>query len=524
MLATILQIPECTIETVQVERDAAIITLTSSRKQGKCPRCQHISTSVHSYYHRHPADLPLCGLRVQLRLRSQRFRCVNEQCPQKTFCARLAEWLPAYARRTTRLAETLHAAGLTAGGQAGSSLLQSVHIVASRDTVLRTLRTTPLPERDTPRVLGMDDWALRKGQTYGTILVDLEKHRVVDLLPDRQAETVSAWLQDHPGVEIVTRDRSGAYATGISQGAPAAEQVADRFHLLQNLTETTAHVMQRYAPEIKATLQGQTSNHPEAPDAQPVLPVTITAADMRRMARVQEVHRLHEVGQYQSEIACQLHISRKTVHRYLQMAPEAVMLQRRPRRSLITPFVPYLHTRWQAGCRNRMQLYREIKGQGYTGTASNVRKYLRQWSKRVGQDRLPHRPIPGPRTLAWLVTQPPEAHSAETQALIEQVQRAHAQVAVCMGLARQFAALVRQGLPERLTAWVHAAQASGLSAFASLAKSLMTDERAVRAALESAWSNGPTEGFINKLKCVKRQMYGRAKLDLLKIRLLALTP
>ena len=523
MLATILQIPDCTIEEVQIESDTVVITIHSNRKQEKCPQCQRPSSSVHSYYSRHPDDLPLCGLRVQLQLRSKRFRCLNEQCQQKTFCARLDEWLPVYARRTKRLAETLYEAGITAGGKAGSAFLQVFRIVTSRDTVLRTLRDEPISERETPRVLGVDDWSLRKGINYGTILVDLEKHRVVDLLPDRQAETLSAWLQEHPGVEVVTRDRSTVYATGISEGAPHAEQVADRFHLLQNLTEATTQVMKQYAREIKATVQDQKGNKPEELDEQPDSSAKITAADKRRMERVREVHRLRELGQYQKEIAQHLNISRQTVNRYLQLSPEQAILQRSLRRSLITPFVPYLQKRWQEGCRNRMQLYREIKGQGYTGTASNVRKYIRRWCRRDDHDSQQTQRIPTPRTLAWLVAQPYEEHSAETKALIKQLQAAHENVAICIDLARTFAAMVRQRLPEKFTAWLQLAQNSGLSAFANLARSLMTDEKAVRAALESEWSNGQTEGFINKLKLLKRQMYGRANLDLLKIRLLALT-
>jgi transposase len=449
---------------------------------------------------------------------------LNEKCQQKTFCARLDEWLPASARRTKRLSETLNEAGITAGGQAGSSLLHTFRVVASRDTVLRTLRAVPLPERDTPRVLGVDDWALRKGQSYGTILVDLEKRRVVELLPDRQAETLSAWLQDHPGVEIVTRDRSGAYAHGISAGAPHAAQVADHFHLLQNLTEATAQVMKQYAHEIKTTLHGQQEDNPKESAENQGLAGQPTAADKRRMARVREVHRLQELGQYQREIAQRLNLSRKTVNRYLQGSTEQVVLQRRPRRSLITSFVPYLQNRWQAGCRNRMQLYREIQAQGYTGTASNVRKYIRQWCERVDSASQPKPPIPTPRTLAWLVAQPQEEQSEATKTLLEQLQRAHEKVALCIDLARTFAAMVRQRLSEQFTAWLQTAQKSGLSAFANLAKSLLTDEKAVRAALKSEWSNGQTEGFINKLKFLKRQMYGRAKLDLLRIRLLALTP
>jgi transposase len=316
MLATILKIPDCTIENVQVECETAVITLSSKSEAGRCPQCNYRSTSVHSYYHRSPDDLPLCGLRVQLQLRSKRFRCLNKACQQQTFCERLDEWLPVYGRRTKRLSESWYAAGITAGGQAVSRLLPLFHMNGSRDTVLRTLRRAPPTELATPRVLGVDDWAKRKGINYGTILVDLEQHRVIDLLPDRQAETLADWLKAHPGVEIVTRDRSTSYARAVSEGAPKAEQVADRFHLLQNLTEATAQIMKQHTGDIKAALQEQQPNEAEASQEKQALPIKVTGADQRRMERVQEVHRLHQLGQYQKEIAQQLNICRKTVNIY----------------------------------------------------------------------------------------------------------------------------------------------------------------------------------------------------------------
>jgi transposase len=324
-------------------------------------------------------------------------------------------------------------------------------------------------------------------------------------------------------VEIVTRDRSTVYATGISDGAPEATQVADRFHLLQNLTDATARVMKQHTSDIKAVLQGKQPNESEDSNEKQALPIKVTEADKRRMERVREVHRLHELGQYKKEIAQQLNINRVTVNRYLQLSPEDVVLRRRPRRSLITPFVPYLQKRWQEGCRNKMQLYREIQAQGYPGTSSNVRKYIRYRCEGGDPDSKQKRRIPTSRTLAFLVTQPDEKLTEETKVLIEQLKRAHEDVAVCIRLAREFATMVRQRLPEKFTSWQLMAQESGLSAFVNLAKSLLTDETAVRAALASEWSNGQVEGFVNKLKLLKRQMYGRANLDLLKIRLLALT-
>ncbi|MEO0564218.1 MAG: ISL3 family transposase [Chloroflexota bacterium] len=211
--------------------------------RGICPACSTRSRRIHSYYERQLLDLPLGELTVWLRVRVRRFRCLRETCHRRTFAESIPDLTERYARQTKRLSAMIWHVGQMVGGRPGSRLAHQLHMPVSRHCVLRLLRRLHIPKASTVRVLGVDDWAKRRGQTYGTILVDLETHCVVDLLPDREANTVASWLEQHPSVEVVTRDRSTEYANGIAAGAPQAKQVADRCHLLKNLTEMTQRVL-----------------------------------------------------------------------------------------------------------------------------------------------------------------------------------------------------------------------------------------------------------------------------------------
>jgi transposase len=247
--------PGCSVE--RITRDGPGFLHVAARGMGpggRCPDCGRASRAVHSRYRRRPTDLPSLGRALRIDLRVRRFYCRNAACARRTFAERLLELIGPHARRTRRLAEAQGRVGVALGGEAGARLLQRLSMPASADTVLRLVRGLPLPEPEPPRVVGVDDWAQRKGRTYGTVMVDLERRRVLDLLPDRTAETLADWLRRQPQVALVARDRSTEYARGIALGAPGARQVADRWHLLANVRQVLerwlagAHVRLRRLP------------------------------------------------------------------------------------------------------------------------------------------------------------------------------------------------------------------------------------------------------------------------------------
>ena len=524
---------------IEPARPAITLTLRPRSRTARCPLCGRRSGRVHSRYERTLADLPWGDHAVALRLRARRLFCDNARCERRTFAERLPGVANPWSRKTARLAGRLTALGLALGGSAGARLSRAPLVPAARNTLLRLIRAAPPPPEVTPAVLGVDDWALRKRHSYGTVLVDLERRRPVALLPDREAGTLAAWLREHPGVAVVARDRAGAYADGTRRGAPEAAQVVDRFHLLQNLAEALEATFAAHAEALRAVERARHHEAvadggpvPVAPPRPPARAATLAAERReRRVARHRQAWALHREGWSGHAIARHLGLGRSTVVRYLR---HETFPERKGRgdagRSLLEPWKPAILERWNAGQRDGRRLFRELQGLGYRGSYATLARYT-QRLRRAQEGTAPRRssrkrPVlppavdaPGrpltPRTAAWLALRRPERRDPAGAGRLARLRERDPGLAEAVDLAEEFAGMLRAREPERLEPWLARARGGPLPAFRGFAASLGTDEAAVRAAAALPWSTGPVEGQINRLKTLKRQMYGRAKLDLL---------
>jgi transposase len=421
-------------------------------------------------------------------------------------------------------------------------------MAASRDTLLRLVRQLPEPPVVTPRVLGVDDFALRKGQRYGTILLDLEQHHPIALLPERSAEVLETWLHQHPGVEIIARDRGAEYIRGATSGAPNAIQVADRFHLLSNLREALERVLDHVQTSLRTRL-ATALPPPEADSAGRAVPVRArrrsgTEAVMRaerrerRLARYETVRLLHQQGKSKRQIAQELGLSRWLVRRFVEAEQFPERAPKRVRRGILTPFETFLQECWQRGERNTQVLWRVLQAEGYTGSVHTVR----HWVQQRRQEPAPHtnpayratytvdphqvaalaatqRRLPSARQLVWLLLNNADDLSTSDRQLLGLLCE-EPSIASAYTLGQQFLRLVRQRDLNALDGWLAECCASAIPDLVNFASGLQQDEAAVRAALTLPWSTGPVEGQITRLKLLKRQMYGRASLQLLRQRVL----
>jgi transposase len=491
------------------------------------------SRRVHSRYDRTLGDLPWQGCPVSLQIKARRFLCNNPACSRRTFAERLVGITTVASRRTERLSGIQRCLALALGGEAGARLARRLAMPTSGDTLLRMARaTSQFGEglQPAPRVLGVDDWAWRRGHRYGTILVDLERNVVVDLLPDRQAATLATWLRQRPGTEVVARDRAGTYADGIRQGAPAARQVADRWHLLQNLGDAMQALADRHGAAARRAARHVVSRLAETPAAAPVPSLTSRpprraerasqASLLRRQERYEEVARLHAKGMSLRRIANLLGAERKTVRSWLRLG-HAPLWQKPKRIGVLDPYMAFLERRWAAGCHNAAQLWRELVALGFRGRPTTVRAWAtgrREASASAGIG--PVRPVwqlPSRRGLTRLLMADNDALGETERAFVELFLTDVPELAEAVAAAKNLHQVLRRKDGGSLDAALAAAEHTSLVGFVS---GLRRDADAVQAALDLPWTTSPVEGQINRLNLIKRTMYGRAGFALLRARVL----
>jgi len=567
------------ISSVRATTTDLVVRIACRRPCAACPLCQQPSERVHGSYGRRVADLPCAGRRVIFALTVRKFVCSAPTCPRKIFTERLPDLVQSYARMTNRLRDALIALGLANSAQVSERLAPSLGMMISAPTLLRRLRAVVCPPPVSVRILGVDDWAWKKGQTYGTILVDLEKRCPIELLPDRKEETLTAWLLTHPEIDVISRDRGGEYAAAAKKGAPQAKPIADKFHLVKNLRDGLKELMarkQKVLPEVEEAspdgiplrAQGKrpastlsVEPKPDEPEKQWrsmsqelrhiaatsghswVAPSGSQVSRANRAARYEAVRALHQQAISARGIARRLYMSRQTVQKFL--VAESFPERSTPpyRGSILDPYKPYILDRWKAGCWNGSQLYSEVKELGYTGSEalfrlfiSSVRKQHRatgtaaqlelsaDGAKVSGPVDPASKPCIkrrlSPARASWLYVSQAGKLDEKQRQQVAQIRMAHGDLDIAYELTQAFVSMLAEHRDTDLDGWLAQAQQSGIRELKSFANGIRRDYAAVRGAFISPWSNGPVEAQVNCLKLQKRLMFGRANFDLLRLRVL----
>lgn len=482
-------------------------------------------------------DTPIGMKPVCLEIQVRRFRCRNKQCQQKTFAEQYPDLVGRRRRHTHRLMANLGQIGLATGGEAGVRLAKKLAMHTSPATIIRLVRQLDTSVTTTPRIIGIDDWAFRKGRTYGTIIVDHESGKPIDLLPSSAGSVVKEWLEKHPSIEVITRDRSGEYRAAITQALPQATQIADRWHLLKNMGETIErHISKRYkslrqsmvkwAKEDGVDLDPENGEKRRRYAPGPAREAIHTARTKARQALYDAVKARRAQGAYTTDIAREFNLSRKTVSRWVNS--ESLPPDNRgrfKRKCSIDNYETYLRDRLAEGCTNQSQLWREICGQGFTGNREMVSKWIREngmspraksTNPATNKDPIV---VPRAKALTWLLIRKKDELDEDEQYLIKLLLQ-DTKIAELRQLANKFMHMIRNQSVKEWDSWLKTCCQSAVKELRNFAIGLKRDEAAVYEAIRQPWSNGPTEGHVNRLKFLKRQMYGRANFDLLRLKVL----
>lgn len=533
---------ELEVMSVDVTEQLITVIAVSTQTAPYCPLCGTSASRIHSYYRRQLADMPCMGRRVRLIMHVRKFFCTEKTCSRKIFTERLAPFIRPWARVTTRLLQAVEAIGFATSGMAGARLGNRLGIQASWMTILRRMMGLPLAPVGPVSQLGIDDFSFRRGRRFGTILVDLQSHQTIDLLPDRKMETAAAWMAAHPEIELVSRDRGGDYAAAGRRAAPRATQTADRFHLIKNLGEALEGILARHLAAHRhrhiaavsitwlETALPKQSPHPLSKSV-----MLSQAKREHRLAQYQQVEALREQGFSQTAIAEHVGIGHATVSRWLRHG--SFCEQRpRPRSARVDPHLPQLVEQWEEGVHTIAQLHRELVANGYPHSYDSVYRRLvrlfperrQKRSPRYAPEELkkPEAPDqrPGPPVLVrqamFLFLRDPEDLDADEQEAIAFLRSLHAEVDQAYLLAQQFQEMLRTRRGEHLDGWLGRAKESHIRELQHFVAGVLRDKEAVKAGLTLPASQGIVEGKVNKLKLIKRMSYGRASFPLLRQRVL----
>jgi len=529
------------VHRVEDTGDAVVISASCTASSERCPACGSVSARVHGGYSRTVADGAAGGRPVLIILRVLRFRCVSPSCPKVTFALQEDGLTSRYCRRSVPLTQMLTGFGLELAGRAGARLARRLGIAVHSSTILRLVAALPEREAGTaPEILGIDDFALRKGHVYGTVLVSMETGDVVDLLPDREAATVEAWLKEHPGAAVICRDRAGAYAEGARAGAPGAIQVADRWHLWHNLAEYAEKTAGRHRGCLLAAGHGTEAgddregegeapsreSRPEPEDQVPPDGFLDACGRERRLVtrtreRYADIRARLDGSQSLSAISRATGLDRKTVQRFARAGSiDELLVRAVTREAKIDQFKPYLCQRWNEGVRDASVLHAELRQRGWAGSVQTVRRYVAPFRK---TDAAPEPPPPVPKTrqITRLLLTRPDHLQPDEQAQLATIRARCPHLDSLAGHITAFAEMMA-GLTGStgLDAWLAAVEADDQPELRSFATGIRNDKEAVMNGLTLPYNSGRVEGTVNKIKMIKRQMYGRAGFSLLRKRVM----
>jgi transposase len=486
-----------------VEDAGEVIVVRARTRDGAvaCPGCGAETSRVHGYHERTAADVPVDGRRVVVKVRARRMRCPALGCKTQTFREQVSGVLERYQRRISRLTAQVSAVARELAGRASARLLPALGIGVSRHTALRVLLRITLPALEVPRVLGIDDFALRRGLAYATILIDAETGRRVDVLEGRTADVVEDWLRGHPGAEVVTRDGSGAYGEAVRSALPGAVQCGDRWHLWHLLAEASA---KEVAAHSACWAEGA--------------PLREGKRAETNLERWQQVRDLRSQGAGLLDCSRRLGLALNTVKRYDQAdKPERLRRAAQYRPTLVDPYRDYLRERRleEPGVPVQ-QLLREIRERGYPGSSNLLVRYINQGRADA------ERPHMAPRKAAQIMLTRPDNLTDAQRETAARLASACPEMKALASLIGSFAAMLAPdpANEEKLQQWITHARTADLPNVRSFTRGLDLDIKAATAALTLPHHNGRTEGVNCKTKMIKRQMFGRAGFELLRHRIL----
>jgi transposase len=522
--------------------DCLQVEVSGAVRRAACPSCLHRSSQVHGRYQRLLADLPSFGQRVTLSIDVRRFKCVNPNCARRTFSEKLDSLVAPSQRRTQRLSESVRSLGYALGGAAAARLASRLGVSTSGDTVLRELRRAGCAEPATsPVVVGIDDWAIKRGHRYGTVIVDLQSRRPIEVLEGRDVTVVAAWLRQYPTVEIVARDRAGAYSEAARTASPRAQQVADRWHLLTNMREAVERLLVRRSASLREA--ARTLSQALRIESQPITGDHSTSGlrlsvwqrlgvhrRAARLARYEEIVRRRHLGESYKAIGRSMNLDQRTVSKFVRAGSFPERAPRPSGPTLLDAHRQYVASRAAEGCVSAVQVWHELQAQGFAGSLGTVRSAMARAHAAACKESGVQSSARGfacpssRRAYAWLIGwnegKTAEKKSTDQRRFVETLGRIEPEVAVAGSLARHFLGLIRRRDVGGFDHWLVKASDCAAPELRAFAAGIKADLSAVRAAFTSQWSSGQVEGQVNRLKYLKRQMYGRAKLDLLRLRVL----